>query len=1020
MKESFKKILAIILILSIGVFGHEWCGADDHPPEHVYAEGLYGENSHSGRVLQSSYKNIRIEADFSQLVVPDSALKSYIQDKLVPATLNYFRKALKVKPLTKLYSPSATICNGAIPVPSTYLSPNWIESDLLIFVTASDEPGQSFLAWAMACVQDSITRRPVIGQINYNIATNRIQVRSSWSAYQDDLTTSMHELTHVLAFSSGLFDDYIDPSTNTLLPSSSVLVSSWNLNGKTTTGLVVEPLFSYAKDYFGCSSLYAVPLENQGGSGSLGSHWERRVFYNEFMTASQIKNTKVTTFTLKLFEASGWYQPDYSMAEEAFWGKGRGCGFIDQTCLDGTQTARFPEFCTGLTSRGCTPTHSHVGYCGASTTTRDSGLDSAFNYWGDNTIVGDSYADNCPYIVGYSNKDCEDPASLKFIDAEVHAAGSRCFSGQFGVTLPGSKQAYCLPNKCEKQADGSYHIKIQLGSGVVCTAAGPVSVPAGFAGTLDCPDPNIFCPNFAIPQCIRGCMGKGTCNKATGACTCDCGWQGKDCSEVKVEACDTVDPFSISDVEGPSDVVNTAEDIRLAFEIITYILLGSSFIVMMAGLSPVYFFRQLSTLQSLLTLNLLNFKYPASFETALGFLDIGKLDFIPNPFSWFISGYKSDGVEAPIQFLKRKLTGLFLKNSGHFLFIFVASGIIHLASIICKMFTQKAFADNMKNTLGLPFSFRLIIGSSMIIITSTIISLVEPDFKTTFHSVSYGVTIATFIGYLGLFSYISVVFYRWKKQGDSTKHHSIGSKDLLFEGYMSEDKKKATPFNAVLILKNIAIVAVIRGFYEYPITQISASTAISIVSTIVLIKFRPSVQKREHILDLFTEVLISIDKILVIIFAIVYEKESNFDNGKNNFGWAMTGMVIATLAVPQIYSLHGVFKFTKLVKSRLTHNKIHPQTTKVETFQRIDDVSSLNYQATQLNISSLRTKGAPGANGGEIDISAIDDTSRIGLNKSHSLRFSMHIQRVSEVTSLPETILDSPTKRNNEFKYKKK
>ena len=36
--------------------------------------------------------------------------------------------------------------------------------------------------------------------------------------------------------------------------------------------------------YFGCDSLVGVELENQGGSGTAGSHWEKRILEVRLMS----------------------------------------------------------------------------------------------------------------------------------------------------------------------------------------------------------------------------------------------------------------------------------------------------------------------------------------------------------------------------------------------------------------------------------------------------------------------------------------------------------------------------------------------------------------------------------------------------------------------------------------------------------------------------------------------------------------------------------------------------------------
>lgn len=85
-------------------------------------------------------------------------------------------------------------------------------------------------------------------------------------------------------------------------------------------------------------------LEDEGSSGSLGSHWERIVLENEFMTASGISgDAAISNFTLKLLDDSGWYQVNYSKVDPIFWGKGRGCNFFSKAC-NASENTNFTEF----------------------------------------------------------------------------------------------------------------------------------------------------------------------------------------------------------------------------------------------------------------------------------------------------------------------------------------------------------------------------------------------------------------------------------------------------------------------------------------------------------------------------------------------------------------------------------------------------------------------------------------------------------------------------------------------------
>jgi hypothetical protein len=304
----------------------------------------------------------------------------------------------------------------------------------------------------------------------------------------------MHEMTHALGFSSEMFQTYRHP----------VRMGQVNIGGYPTQYIDVEPLTSTVRQYFGCPSVHGGYLENQGGSGSAGSHWERRVFGAEYMTASQMDDFRISKITLALLESTGWYTPDYSMAEPLVYGQGKGCGFLNQYCINGYGQPRFSEFCTQGTS-GCTTEGRSGAYCGA-----------------------DSFSDNCPYMQPYSNSDCENPASQRTIAAESHGVGSKCFmaslypSGAIGRETP-----YCFKHKCIPQGNG-YALQVIIGStSVTCTAPGRQSVN-GYYGTITCPNPQTYCAGAGKEYCRRGCMGQGTC--VNGKCQCNPGWGSYDCS----------------------------------------------------------------------------------------------------------------------------------------------------------------------------------------------------------------------------------------------------------------------------------------------------------------------------------------------------------------------------------------------------------------------------------------------------------------------------------------------------------
>jgi len=124
------------------------------------------------------------------------------------------------------------------------------------------------------------------------------------------VSTTLHEITHVLGFSRNLFGDFVNPETGEKIGEENIIVDG-TFRGIENKIIVSPKVKEVARNHFACPTLRGVEVENDGGSGSKGSHWERTVLHNEFMTASDMKNAAFSKFTLALLEDSGWYQACY-------------------------------------------------------------------------------------------------------------------------------------------------------------------------------------------------------------------------------------------------------------------------------------------------------------------------------------------------------------------------------------------------------------------------------------------------------------------------------------------------------------------------------------------------------------------------------------------------------------------------------------------------------------------------------------------------------------------------------------
>eukprot|EP00947_MAST-08B_sp_MAST-8B-sp1_P003679 g3679.t1 len=195
-----------------------------------------------------------------------------------------------------------------------------------------------------------------------------------------------------------------------------------------------------AREFFDCSTLNGAELENQPTSSCslIGSHWEQRILSDELMASTATtKTTFVSAITLAVFEDSGWYSVDYSVAdtltEGLAWGYKKGCDFATAQCItNGVVTATGAEdhFCTVADERKCSVDHTAQASC--TRTSYASNLPSQFNYFTDSTAAGSlSTADYCPVYQTLTNRVCIDstlaPATDSNYQGQLYGTNMRCF-----------------------------------------------------------------------------------------------------------------------------------------------------------------------------------------------------------------------------------------------------------------------------------------------------------------------------------------------------------------------------------------------------------------------------------------------------------------------------------------------------------------------------------------------------------------------------------------------------------------
>jgi leishmanolysin len=495
-------LLLSLLVISLRAHDDVTCTHDqiEQNPETLHIEEDFSSLQDPGRFLaSSSYSNLRLYPYYDALKAKSpSSFASYAVNKLIPPAVSYFQAALKIKyPVVGnmvLSSRVKTVCGQT--TPSVLFT--GVAADVFIYYDSDTESGTQIAATSQCYVATS--GRTLISRTVMN--RNMIPVTTDVLIHEKNMYTIMHEMMHTFGFSSVLYPRFLDTNGKTRTGH----IKSVSIGGSTRSVIDVPPLTGMLQEYYGCSTVPGLILENGGGSDTTSSHVERKYFLYDFMASGSIFGRRVSQFSLAFLEGSGWFQPDYSYAEPFFYGKGQGCSFITGTCSSGS--SNFEEYCVG-SSRGCSPTGRGGGSC-----------------------QSDSLTENCRYYYPSENNDCEndngaDYARFPSLETYGRSTNSRCFAGNLNTRDSNSPTSFCFKYSCSGSGS-STQLTVNVGNNqVVCTQAGTQTVN-GYYGSIDCPNPQEFCETIGLQYCPRSCMGRGSC--VNNKCVCNSGYTGIDCA----------------------------------------------------------------------------------------------------------------------------------------------------------------------------------------------------------------------------------------------------------------------------------------------------------------------------------------------------------------------------------------------------------------------------------------------------------------------------------------------------------
>lgn len=391
----------------------------------------------------AEFKSLRVK---TRIYWEDESKKTDTKQKLVEKLCEAVTKRLG-ELLMVVPSTSFTVPNGGSENCQRFPATNIDDADLVIDVIPGDTESEDVLGAATPCSFNA-DRRNVHGFF----FVKESELKPENFIFLKGLF--LHEVTHVLGFSQNQFSESIFDGKI------EEITTPDNTKKK---AFVFNSILSYAKEYFGCSSLTGVEIEDDGGDGTAGSHFEKRQLMNEIMTGSSSQIPSYSLFTLLVLEALGYYKVNKTAADPFGFGYKRGCDFAT-TC---SKSAWGALYCTENNAQGCSADLTARGICNI----KD----------GKGTDV---LADECPYYLSYPKKSCA--VTRDSISGETFGEDSRCFLGSLLKNSPllgASRNGYCYRVKCLSDTVAKVNVG---GVWVTCNSGEVVTVP-GYGGQLECP-----------------------------------------------------------------------------------------------------------------------------------------------------------------------------------------------------------------------------------------------------------------------------------------------------------------------------------------------------------------------------------------------------------------------------------------------------------------------------------------------------------------------------------------------------
>ncbi len=470
-------------------------------------------NKQPRRSLQSAAMRIFVDfTDSDNQWKSDPLVDKYVfSKKLMKKTIDFYTVFLKVK------YPKETYTIPDVPGDGFTVKARTMSYDLHTYFKVYNKNDQGFAA-AAPLHKDSETGRTLVGYFELNLNA----ISPSKANMINHFGTFVHEFYHILVFNNQLFDEFILPDKSKV-GRASLITETVSLGGKNRMAYKGSNVLTYAKAHLNDNSLQQIIMENDGGSGSAGSHWEHMYFPTDFMSPIDTTPSLHSELSFNMALDSGWFEVDMTKTEQLEYGKNAGANFMSGSC----------------------PTNTVAGFCNAADAEK-SFCPPDFRYKA-KCYTDSTYSEACHFLFADIICSVDDPTytSDKYDNTfETLGADSKCAM----IKKTGSEAsatAFCAKASCDGTGKLTYTFKNNLVCDCTSANGGQEVVCGSSSSKIVCPSSTQIadiCNRLQTSnKCPDDCSGNGLClGKVGGTRTCFClyGFKGSNCAESNPEETD--------------------------------------------------------------------------------------------------------------------------------------------------------------------------------------------------------------------------------------------------------------------------------------------------------------------------------------------------------------------------------------------------------------------------------------------------------------------------------------------------